>query len=250
MTEVSDQSRRLSPLPVNPKVAAIVDRLVTAIAAGDFLPGTRLPSERALAESLAVGRNTVRSALKELADQGLLETRRGRNGGAFVAHGQPVAPRDSVVRIFGTDLGKLEATIDAIALGYSLAAETAALRGKPENFERISAALGSFRDAVAASDPRAAQLADGEFHHAIIESAEQPMLHDIIRDLDAKISLGAPLHIWGSIEQHEPMQRRALEDHIAIFEAIRSRDRQAAFDLSYDHAKIDLDIILELLQLQ
>ncbi|WP_052240129.1 FCD domain-containing protein [Brevibacterium linens] len=167
-----------------------------------------------------------------------------------MAHGQPVAPRDSVVRIFGTDLGKLEATIDAIALGYSLAAETAALRGKPENFERISAALGSFRDAVAASDPRAAQLADGEFHHAIIESAEQPMLHDIIRDLDAKISLGAPLHIWGSIEQHEPMQRRALEDHIAIFEAIRSRDRQAAFDLSYDHAKIDLDIILELLQLQ
>lgn len=238
---------QFKPVPDNPKVAGIVDRLATAIAAGDFLPGTRLPSERTLAESLAVGRNTVRSALQELIERGLIETRRGRNGGAYVLSADSGAARDSLSRVFGMDLADLKSTVDAIALGYSLVGETAALRRTDEDLHEISRALEEFRNAVDAKDPRAAQLADGRFHTSIIESTQQPMLHEVIRSLDRKISLGAPLHVWGSDEQHELMHIRALNDHERIFEAICDQDRTAAFDLSYDHATIDLDIILELL---
>ena len=44
------------------RVDEITDRLVTAIAIGEYLPGARLPVERELAAALGVGRMTVRAA--------------------------------------------------------------------------------------------------------------------------------------------------------------------------------------------
>lgn len=42
------------------RVDQITDRLITAIAIGEYLPGARLPVERDLAASLGAGRMTVR----------------------------------------------------------------------------------------------------------------------------------------------------------------------------------------------
>src|SRR6195952_4778562 len=80
------------------RVDEITDRLVTAIAIGEYLPGARLPVERELATALGVGRMTVRAALARLVERGLLETRRGRGGGAYVVdHWAPASP-DAVRR--------------------------------------------------------------------------------------------------------------------------------------------------------
>jgi GntR family transcriptional repressor for pyruvate dehydrogenase complex len=46
-------------------------------------PGDRIPSERELAETLQVGRSTIREALRSLELLGLIETRRGE--GTFLA---------------------------------------------------------------------------------------------------------------------------------------------------------------------
>lgn len=236
-----------SPLPENTKVVTVVDRLISAIAAGDFLPGSRLPSERSLAVSLQVGRGTIRSALQELADRHVIETRRGRNGGAFVLDSDSTATSEAVVKVFGGDIDKLKESVDAIALAYALASQTAAMRRDAQDVDTISRKLAAFREAVEQRDPRKAQAADAAFHRSIMDATKQPALHMIIRDLDRAVSLGAPLHIWGSKEQHEPMQKRALAEHTAIFHAIRDSDRTLAFDLTYSHALIDLDIILDLI---
>ncbi len=45
------------------RIDEITDRLITAIAIGEYLPGARLPVERDLAASLGAGRMTVRAAL-------------------------------------------------------------------------------------------------------------------------------------------------------------------------------------------
>ena len=82
--------------------ASLADKLVTAIAVGTYSPGERLPPERELAASLHVGRDTLRQALQHVAGLGLLEARRGRGGGNFVAtvsvggrspRGRPPDPR-------------------------------------------------------------------------------------------------------------------------------------------------------------
>jgi GntR family transcriptional regulator, transcriptional repressor for pyruvate dehydrogenase complex len=61
-----------------------VARLLQAVRLGVIRPGESLPSERELAASLAVGRDTVREAIRVLAEAGYLESRRGRYGGTFV----------------------------------------------------------------------------------------------------------------------------------------------------------------------
>jgi DNA-binding FadR family transcriptional regulator len=62
---------------------------VQTIRLGVVAPGESLPPERELAALYAVSRDTVREAIRELADTGFLVRRRGRYGGTFVADPLP-----------------------------------------------------------------------------------------------------------------------------------------------------------------
>ena len=55
----------------------LCDQLRELISAGDIQPGTQLPSTRTMAAELQISRNTVISALDQLAAEGLLMTRPG-----------------------------------------------------------------------------------------------------------------------------------------------------------------------------
>lgn len=73
---------------------AISRSLRDAITARHYLPGDRLPTEAALAERFGVNRHTVRRALRALAEEGLVRSRRG--AGTFVAASgtvYPIGPR-------------------------------------------------------------------------------------------------------------------------------------------------------------
>ncbi len=61
--------------------------LRASILTGALLPGTRLPSTRALAGALRVSRNTVVGAFEQLTDEGYLEAHVG--AGTFVSHALP-----------------------------------------------------------------------------------------------------------------------------------------------------------------
>ncbi|MGM0897283.1 MAG: FadR/GntR family transcriptional regulator [Bacillota bacterium] len=61
----------------------IVSEMRDMIREQNIRPGDRIPSERELAEQLAVGRSTIREALRSLELLGLIETRRGE--GTFLA---------------------------------------------------------------------------------------------------------------------------------------------------------------------
>jgi GntR family transcriptional regulator len=63
----------------------IEDWLADAIASGQLRPGDRLPTEQELAAWLGVSRMTLRHALAELAQRGLVTRTVGRSGGTFVA---------------------------------------------------------------------------------------------------------------------------------------------------------------------
>lgn len=55
-----------------------------------YQPGDKLPNEKALAEELGVSRSTVRSAVRDLVGQGVLEIKIGR--GTYVAEQSTIFP--------------------------------------------------------------------------------------------------------------------------------------------------------------
>ena len=71
-----------SDLPVHARIAAWLEQL---IASGDLAPGDRLPPEVEIATALGVSRMTLRQALGSVEAKGLIDRRRGRFGGNFVA---------------------------------------------------------------------------------------------------------------------------------------------------------------------
>jgi GntR family transcriptional regulator len=63
-----------SPLPLYHQLAEL---LAARIRAGDYPPGTRIPSEHQLAAAFAIGRPTARQAIDVLVRKGLVTRRRG-----------------------------------------------------------------------------------------------------------------------------------------------------------------------------
>ena len=123
----------LAPLltPSSPagRAEEVVQRVSEAIHLGLLSDGEKLPVEVDLAAQFGVAPMTVREALAALREQGLVETRRGRNGGSFVRRPQapPVEPlRQRLLAMTVSDLRDIVDEHQAVA-GQSarLAAERA-----------------------------------------------------------------------------------------------------------------------------
>ncbi|MBO0756612.1 MAG: GntR family transcriptional regulator, partial [Bradyrhizobiaceae bacterium] len=74
----------------------IADDLEQAIVAGTHASGERLPGEVEIADRFGVNRHTVRRALAELADRGLVRAERG--SGTYVESGRLAYPIRSRTR--------------------------------------------------------------------------------------------------------------------------------------------------------
>jgi GntR family transcriptional regulator len=70
--------------PGGPVAEDVRRRILSMLAQGALRPGSRLGTEREMAEIFAVSRSTLRSALLPLSQAGVLERRTGRNGGTFI----------------------------------------------------------------------------------------------------------------------------------------------------------------------
>lgn len=78
------RSAAFAPIGDEGRAELVETRLLRAISSGAFIEGDRLPSEHELSQLFGVAVVTVREALGHLRHQGVIETRRGRNGGSFV----------------------------------------------------------------------------------------------------------------------------------------------------------------------
>lgn len=223
----------------------ITDRLVTAIAMGEYLPGSRLPAERDLAASLEVARVTVRTALARVADLGLLETVRGRGGGSFVREQWTARSGQSVHRTLSARWDELMDLHEAVRRLHGTIARAASEKHTDADARELRSRLEDYRTADSGPD---SQQADQRFHLAIAASAHNTTLRKVLAELESKISLGAPSHLWGTAESMREMERRALADHEALVDAICQRDAERAGTVGTEHGRIDLDLFEELLK--
>lgn len=229
-----------APLETTSRVDDVTDRLVTAIAIGEYLPGSKLPAERDLAGSLGAGRMTVRAALARLVERGLLETQRGRGGGSFVKAQWPVSSTASVQRTLSARWDSLRDTCDAISRLHGTIARAAAENRDETDIRILADRLSAFRDAASGL---AKQEADSRLHTAIIASARNDILRDVLLQLESRISMTAPAHLWGQPEGMAAMEQRAAVEHEALVDAISRGRADDASSIAREHVKIDFELL-------
>ncbi|MFZ7088355.1 GntR family transcriptional regulator [Curtobacterium sp. RRHDQ10] len=116
---------RSGPMPLYFQVAS---RLEEAIRSGTIPPGSRLENEVALGERLGLSRPTIRRAIQDLVDKGLLVRRRGI--GTQVVHG-PVTRKVELTSLH-----------DDLAAGAQVPATTLLSREDVPADDRVATALG------------------------------------------------------------------------------------------------------------
>jgi DNA-binding FadR family transcriptional regulator len=207
-------------------VAAHLKRLILA---GNYTPGDRLPAQRDLAEQLGVARVSVREGIRQLVDGGYLEVRRGAAGGAFVTGlSRPLEAWRQRLRSMA---GELDELIDFRIAVEARAASLAAERASRADLAALRTAVRAMRNCrPAAGEPRAAfRQADSQFHDALCDASRNRRLTAAIRE--ARLELFTPYDLLTYDEPVEPV----LDDHQAIYEAVRDGDSLRAGALMTEH---------------
>jgi DNA-binding FadR family transcriptional regulator len=228
------------PNESTPLVAQISDRLITAIATGEFLPGSRLPAERDLAGLLHVGRTSVRAALAVLHDRGLIETQRGRGGGSFVRVQWAPDSHVAVARTLRSRWGDIRDRLEAMRRLHGAIARAAAEHRDERDVHELQERLEAYR---VAPSGRQKQLADAALHGAISDAAKNGTLKSMLLALEREISIGAPLHVWGGPEGMAASEDRALGEHDRLVAAIVGGRPDEADAVAREHARIDLELL-------
>jgi DNA-binding FadR family transcriptional regulator len=231
----------LRPLRLPTASEEVADRLITAIAVGDYLPGERLPSERELVQILGISRSTVREAISRLHAVGIVEIRRGRQGGAHVRATWTSASADAVRRTLLPRWDEMEQLFDLRCLVEGMVARTAALRRRSEDVERMRAALDAYGSAETHGQEHAADIA---LHQAVLAATQNPQLAGLSRDLLTRVSLGFPVEPYDS---ERPVYLRALAEHTALFEAIEAGESERAGEVAQGHFTITNDSLRQVL---
>lgn len=199
----------------------VVKQIEQLIMRGILRAGERLPSERDLSERMQVSRPSLREAISDLSEAGLLETRKG--AGIFVSQGLDATFPDALVRLFATHEDAVLDTLDFRRDIEGLAAERAARFGSGTDLELIQGIMTKMERAHETGDSKSESELDALFHLAIIEAGHNVIMVHMMRALLQLLREGVVYNRQIMFQQNTT-RAVILEQHCAIAEAITARD--------------------------
>lgn len=204
----------------------IIEYLKNEILNQTLKPGERLPSEENLAKQLGVGRGTVRETLRVLLYLGLIERRGKATFISYSANAQSI-PSDFLQRVHRhEDVMKM---IEVRKIIEPQAAELAAERGGQEKVEKIERCLQEMEQNL--DNVEDFIRCDNEFHLAVFEATENPILLEIIRSLQMVMRKNQAIILRNS----ETIKPRSFAYHKELCQAIKEGNDQKARQVMEQH---------------
>jgi DNA-binding FadR family transcriptional regulator len=197
----------------------VADQLRALIDGGEYVVGSRLPTERDLAEQLKVSRPTVREALIALEVEGRVRIRVG--SGIYVSEPAALAPLMPSLAVIEGPFELLRAR----EFIESAIAEQAARVATPEDISRIDASLEAM--ATVQHPGEASMIHDRAFHVAVAGCLDNAVLVRVVGELfDQRLNpyFAKLAHYF----ENPQSWSTALAEHRAIRDAIVARDAEAA----------------------
>lgn len=219
--------------------AQVVDALVTTIVTGEVVPGSALPAEPELSARFGVSRAVVREAMRVIVAKGLVEVRHG--SGSWVTPPERWDPLDpavlSALRGRGPSARVLRDLLEARRIVECEVAALAAQRATALDLAELDAAVALMRAAL--DDPPRFVTGDSAFHLTLLRAARNRVLERMTQPMHELLAYAQALTdaIPGVLD-------RALADHQAIADAVRTRNSEAAAAAMRRHlAQTERDII-------
>jgi DNA-binding GntR family transcriptional regulator len=210
-------------------VDQVADRLRRMIWRGELQPGFRL-KEQQLSKSFGVSRNTIRDAIRDLAQDGLLTHELHR--GAIV---RELSPQDV------TDLYRVRRLLETNAVQQPDLTE--------HELEKIGQAVAGLERAVEAKDWEAAVAADRDFHAGLIAMHRSPRLDRFYEQISAESRFALGILWWHDATQDvADVLAKVAHEHRSIYESIRAGEGADARRLLDEHLTVNEALMLEILE--
>jgi DNA-binding FadR family transcriptional regulator len=211
---------QIEPLPPVDRARQVTQALASYIDRASLQAGDRLPAERELMAALAVGRSTIREAIRHFQALGVIESRKG--SGTFLLKPVTTATvhmplsfdamhlRDVLLQTLEVRRG-IECEAGMVAARRRTAEDLAIIEEKLDEMERVHLAKGT-------SGPE-----DLAFHLAIYDAAHNPLFRQLLEQMR-----GAFERFWEKPFDRPDFARRSFPFHRTLFNAIAAADPEAA----------------------
>jgi GntR family transcriptional repressor for pyruvate dehydrogenase complex len=229
----------MRPIERTTLAASAFEQLISSVVNGDWKAGDRIPPERELCQQLGIARTSLREALKAMELIGMLESRVG--DGTFVCPRTEFLARPLLWAFTGTDETELHDIMEARVLLERDLAGLAAERGSDDEVAEIGEAVQSMRASVEAGI--SIMDADMAFHLAVARAAHNGVLQNAVQ------LLRNLMRQWIYLKLMIPdVPARVLHQHVAIYEAIRRRDAEAARATMHKHLDDTLLLVTQVMR--
>lgn len=213
------------PINQHKTADAAVEQIEDLILKGVLESGDRLPAERVLAEQMQVSRPVLRDALKILEERRLIEARQG--GGTFVCDLIGPIFSDAIVTLIARHPAALDDYFEFRRGIEGQAAEQAAKRAAPSDIERLQELISLMQAAFETEEGDEEPALDVSFHLAIGEAAHNVVLMHTLRSC-YRLLEGGVFYNRKRLYHHPAARTEILNQHVALFEAVRSKDPEGA----------------------
>ncbi len=224
--------RLLRPMRQKSIVDRIIARLTDAIMNGQLKPGQRIPTETELSESMGVGRNSVREAIKALVTMGLLVIRRAE--GTFVADGFSDRMLDPMVYGMVLEGGSTPAVMELRHVFEVGVMELSIEKATKQDLARLKKSLTYMENTIRKNPTtEAVMMADIAFHGELQRIAANPLMEKIsfVVERVARPTRERAVAVFIRRGELDYM----LELHKNIYEVIVRRDKARIVDAINDH---------------
>jgi GntR family transcriptional regulator, transcriptional repressor for pyruvate dehydrogenase complex len=229
--------RPIKPVKVSDK---IYEQLRDMIYRGELRSGDRLMSERELAETLHVGRPSVREAIHKLHEHGLVDSRRGV--GTFVCSKEDRADNKPLLQVLN---GQDFTIVELLEVRSALESNSAALAARRSTDQDIKIIEQSLNRLLNVRESRERNL-DNElsFHMNIAYASKNTVQVHLMKSFYDVLYYGMNL-VFPTLIKDTKLDDMTYDQHIRIFEAIKNRDSVLAGKTMESHIQSVLDICIE-----
>ena len=213
-----------TPLTRSKTSKIIEDNIRRSIIGRKLQPGDRLASEKELADSFGVSRQTLREALNALESLGLVELRKGAGGGAFVAEVPFLRPQQSVIDFLHSRDLNHDHIAECRILIEPYAARIAALEmtdDQKDKLVHLQAEAVAGLGVLTRDELRSLEVA---LHHCIAECVTNPMLRFFSEML---VNLLDEINLKNKTASQD-FSQAVIDSHAGLVEAILSGDPDKA----------------------